>query len=213
MCWKLKIWDDFSRMCGKRRRALLVFLFPCAPTLHLPSVSNPWMEGNKTERKWNQISEKGFVFYLDWNKSRKQRVLHFSVLVFLPYAADKQNPALTSCCLTLYQSGGRTAKNWQPVFFGGFFFIIIIIILKSHPWVLSQTLWFHLPGIPAGQERRLKSCFFGFSRGTKDASQPLRVGSEQKRSHRPVKFACFVSIDCTDFFSMLSVLFLFYSDK
>lgn len=133
----------------------------------------------------NQRMNKKMFF---WIKIKAERSSVFVLLVsaLRLTAAEKQNPALTSC------GPVRRRKN-RKLFFSSSLILKIILELFHRLWDLIS-----LAALP-GNEGRLRSCFlfydflsfFLFSRGTKEASRPLRGASEQTRSHRPVRFACF----------------------
>lgn len=110
-----------------------------------------------------------------------------SALRFAP--AEKQNPCMTFCGLTLHQSQAEDSLKTGKQFFLLFLFFGDS---ESHPGALSQTLRSHLPGSTAGQERRLKSCFLVIHEGLKTPSDlcvvaPYRHG----RSHRPGQICLF----------------------
>lgn len=84
---------------------------------------------------------------------------------------------------------------------------VCLFFVHNHPGALSETLRYHLPSNTAGQERRRRSCFLIIHGGLKGASRPLRwsrTGADES--------ACFVSIDCTDFFRCY-LCFFFYNKK
>lgn len=188
------------------------FKSPCAPVVLRQSVSKRWMN-KKTES--HQLSEKGFVFFFCffcfWTVLKAESKEVFSFLCCSTYPAIhsrwKTKPLHDPpWSRTPPESGGGLAKNWKPVFSSFFAFCWF---LKSSWSVLTDPI-----SLAALQDKNggWRAAFWLF---TWDLwRQPTFVWwcrTDAVTSARS-NFACFVSIDCTDFFQRYLCIF-FYSKK
>lgn len=190
------VWDEKESVVG----LLIPICTGCAS-----AVCKQAVDEQKTES--HQLSEKGFVFlffFLDYIKSREQRGLQFFVLLYLPCdSLQLENktfawPSMVPHSTSQAEDSLRTGN----LFF--FFFLCFLLILKL---ILERSHRSYLPGSTAGPERRLRSCFLVIHVGLMTPTD-LCVVVPNRRGHiSQVKFACFVSIDCTDFFQRYLCIF------
>lgn len=150
-----------STECVGWKESVVGLESPWAPTLHLQSVSNQWMNKKEKKEKQNHTNSQKrdlYFFLFFWTKIKAEsREVIFSCCSFCPaircsWKTKPRNDLLRS------PSQAEDSLKTGNLFFGFGFFPFFS---ESHPRALSQTLRSHLSGSTAGREtRRAAFCFF-----------------------------------------------------
>lgn len=119
---------------------------------------------------------------------------------------------------TLPESGEGLMKNWKPVvylffvFFCFFIFLLSVVSGKSSRSVSTDS---QIPSPLQHCRARTdtEELLLVIHMGLKTPTNLCAVVPNRHGHTGPVKFACFVSIDCTDYFFNVICAFFFYSKK